>query len=277
MHIKLKAAPYAVWTRIAPVVGPIALRANTLGSRGYHRARISPARVTGYCVYRRKNAAIVTDFLQGWPSGSQFHLHALDSPAEALSSVTRSSGPGHRMPLLQSLIEAHPPRGGDLLMIFDDDVVFVGGGANRIAGLVTTGAFDIAQPAHVADSNLNYKVTQVVPLMTAREVTYVEVGPVVLFSPRAQRRVLPFPAAARMGWGVDVGWTLLRREGFRLGVIDATPIRHLGEVGTAYDNAAEEEFQAPYLAAAGVTSAQYLAENAGPTWRPWARRPSWVP
>ena len=67
-------------------------------------------------------------------------------------------------------------------MIFDDDVVFVGGGANRIAGLVTTGAFDIAQPAHVADSNLNYKVTQVVPLMTAREVTYVEVGPVVLFS-----------------------------------------------------------------------------------------------
>lgn len=264
------------WTRMAPTVGPLVLRGNTFAGRGYHLAEMAPARVSGYCVYRRKNAGVVREFMTGWPTGTAMHLHALDSVADEVRIETRSCGPGARMPLLQKLIDAHPPRRGDIVAIFDDDVVFVGGGAARIAGLMTTGEFDIAQPAHVADSNLNYKVTEVVPLMTAREVLYVEVGPVVLFSPRAQTVVPPFPTDARMGWGVDVGWTFLRDKGFRLGVIDAAPVRHLGTVGAAYDNAAEERFQAPYLARAGVASAQELAGNAGPTWRPWARRPRWI-
>lgn len=276
MPTALRQSLYRWWARVAPSLGPLVLRANTLGGRGYHLARLSPSRVSGYCVYRRKNAAVVREFIQGWPHGTSIHLHALDAVADELRAYTRASGPGDRMPLLQRLIDAHPPLPGDIVMIFDDDVVFVGGGAARIAGLMTTGEFDIAQPAHLADSNLNYKVTEVVPLMTAREVLYVEVGPVVLFSPRAQAVALPFPSDARMGWGVDVGWTLLRDKGIRLGVIDAAPVRHLGTVGTAYDNAAEERFQAPYLERAGVASAQELAGNAGPTWRPWQRRPRWT-
>ena len=271
----LRTLLYRWWTRIAPSAGPLVLRANTLGGRGYHLGAVAPARVSGYCVYRRRNAQVVSEFVAGWPPHTAIHLHALDATADELRSATLSSGPGDRMPLLQRLIDTHPPRPGDIVMIFDDDVVFVGGGADRIAGLMTTAGFDIAQPAHVASSNLNYKVTEVVPLMTAREVGYVEVGPVVLFSPRAQAWVLPFPADARMGWGVDVSWTLLRDKGIRLGVIDATTIRHLGTVGTAYDNAAEERFQAPFLARAGVGSAQELAGNTGATWRPWQRRPRW--
>ena len=41
---------------------------------------------------------------------------------------------------------------------------------------------------------------------------------------------MPFPPL-RMGWGLDSHWAALAREnGWRLGVVDATPIRHESRV-----------------------------------------------
>ena len=38
--------------------------------------------------------------------------------------------------------------------------------------------------------------------------------------------LLPFPAL-RMGWGLDAHWSALARErGWRIGIVDATPVGH---------------------------------------------------
>ena len=64
----------------------------------------------------------------------------------------------------------------------------------------------------------------------------VEIGPLTAFSQTVADALLPFPAL-RMGWGLDSHWGALALEhGWRLGVVDATPIRHSSRVIAAtYD------------------------------------------
>lgn len=180
------------------------------------------------------------------------------------------------MPLLQHLLDTHPPAPGQHVLISDDDVVFIGTGARRFPGLGALGDFDLCQPAHATGSEHSFRVTRAEPLSTARETTFVEVGPVVLMSPAAQALVLPFPEDAQMGWGLDVRWSGLRRQGLRLGVIDATPVRHFGRVAADYDTGPEAETYGRHLREAGVASAHDLARNTGRTWRPWHAAPRWV-
>ena len=46
--------------------------------------------------------------------------------------------------------------------------------------------------------------------------------------------LLPFPAL-RMGWGLDAHWgALVAEHGWRAGIVDATPVRHLHPVAGAY-------------------------------------------
>jgi hypothetical protein len=49
-------------------------------------------------------------------------------------------------------------------------------------------------------------------------------------------RLLPFPSL-RFGWGLDAHWSAVAaREGWRIGVVDATPIGHgLRRIAAAYD------------------------------------------
>ena len=99
--------------------------------------------------------------------------------------------------------------------------------------------FDIAQPAHtVVGSTYSHTITGRRPFRLGRETMFVEIGPVVAFSPTARRHVVPFPEEG-MGWGTELSWYDLRREGLRLGIIDATPLRHVSPVGTGYDFSAE--------------------------------------
>ncbi len=263
---------FALGTRRA---APLLLPLNTCGPRGYHRGRIQPRPVAHYCIYRRSNAGLVTALVRDLPAGSLVALHALDETAPELAAMTRAVGPGPRMALLDALIRRHPPLGRPVL-ITDDDISFVGTGACRFSGYAAAAAFDIAQPAHQPTSHATFFVTRVVPLSTARETRFVEIGPVVLFSPRVQPHVLPFPADAGMGWGLDVAWAGLREQGYRLGVIDATPIIHHGPVAAAYDQAEARAAQQQHLLRAGVSSAHELAGNVGRTWRPWQRQPRWA-
>jgi hypothetical protein len=54
----------------------------------------------------------------------------------------------------------------------------------------------------------------------------VEIGPVVGLQAATFDVLLPFPEL-RAGWGLDAHWAgLAASHGWRLGVIDATPIRH---------------------------------------------------
>lgn len=261
---------------LRPTLGPGLLWLNAVGEHGYHRARPAPEPVAAYCVYRSINAEAVAALVECLPAGSSVHLHALDRVAPPLAQLTRGSGPGPRMPLLQALVDQHPPAPGQPILITDDDVTFVGAGARRFPGLGVAGDFDICQPAHTPDSEHTFRVTRVEPLSTARETTFVEVGPVVLLSARAQSFVLPFPEDAQMGWGLDVRWSGLRRHGLRLGVIDATPVRHFGRVAVEYDAGPEADASVRYLREAGVASAHDLAHNTGRTWRPWHSAPRWA-
>ena len=57
-----------------------------------------------------------------------------------------------------------------------------------------------------------------------------EIGPVTAIHRDAFGTLLPFPAL-EMGWGLDAHWSALAREGgFAIGIVDATPVRHLRAV-----------------------------------------------
>lgn len=79
-----------------------------------------------------------------------------------------------------------------------------------------------------------------------------------------------------MGWGLDVRWSRLRDDGFRLGVIDATPVVHHEAVAAAYDRSGEYAAQRRHLDEAAVESPHELDANVGLTWRPWQTQPRWV-
>ena len=50
----------------------------------------------------------------------------------------------------------------------------------------------------------------------------------------AAQALLPFPDL-RMGWGLDGAWSALAAQrGWRIGIVDATPVRHLRPVASTY-------------------------------------------
>ena len=81
-----------------------------------------------------------------------------------------------------------------------------------------------------------------------------EIGPVTAFGAPAAAELLPFPEL-RFGWGLDLHWAALAAQhGWRLGVVDALPVRHeRAPVAAAYahDEAIEEAAgflaERPYL------------------------------
>ena len=70
--------------------------------------------------------------------------------------------------------------------------------------------------------------------MLARRTRFVEIGPVTALSARAARELLPFPDL-QMGWGLDARWSAIAADhDWPIGVIDATPVRHLKPVAASY-------------------------------------------
>jgi hypothetical protein len=230
--------------------------------------------VSAYGVYRLRNAGTVSRFVDGLPEGTSIHLHALSEVDERLSAWTRSAGPGLRIPLLSELITRCPPRPGDGVIIFDDDVYFSRQGGRRFPSFAASAEFDVAQPAHRRVGEVNFSPLAVNHLSTARVTTFVEGGPVVFFSPRVLPLVFPLPDFG-MGWGLDVRWTRLRREGFRFGVVDATPMVHTGKVGVDYATVLEREALNRELADLGVQDVVDLVRTTGEVWRPWQSLPPW--
>jgi hypothetical protein len=68
----------------------------------------------------------------------------------------------------------------------------------------------------------------------ARETRFVEIGPVTAVHRDAFEALLPFPDL-RMGWGLDSRWSAVAAErGWPIGIVDATPVRHLRPVAGDY-------------------------------------------
>ena len=144
-------------------------------------------------------------------------------PALAAHTVAGGLGGGKFENL--NRVMADTPR-ADWTLIVDDDVRLPRRFLDRIIGVCEALGLDLAQPAQTLLSHSAWKVTRRRPASLARETRFVEIGPVTLFSRRVAERLLPFPEL-RYGWGLDLHWAALAAQsGWRLGVVDALPVRH---------------------------------------------------
>jgi len=135
---------------------------------------------------------------------------------------------------VNAALAAAPPAGADWLLIVDDDVVLPRGFLDRFVAAAEAFGLELAQPAHAFASHAAWDVTRRRPGVLARRTRFVEIGPVTALSARAAAELLPFPDL-RMGWGLDAAWSALAAErGWPIGVIDATPVRHLRPVAASY-------------------------------------------
>ncbi len=129
------------------------------------------------------------------------------------------------------------PRGFDWLLVVDDDVVLPRGFLDAFIALAERYHFRLAQPAHAFASHAAWEVTRRRPDLLARRTRFVEIGPVTAIRADAFHVLLPFPDL-QMGWGLDAYWgAVAERNGWPVGIVDATPVRHLRPVAATYPRA----------------------------------------
>jgi GT2 family glycosyltransferase len=123
----------------------------------------------------------------------------------------------------------------DWLLVIDDDVTLPRNFLDRFLLCAEGAGLRLAQPAHRRRSHAAWPVTRRRPGQAARRTRFVEIGPVTALHHDTFAALLPFPAL-RMGWGLDMHWGAIAREqGWPVGVVDATPVRHTAPAGGGYD------------------------------------------
>lgn len=128
---------------------------------------------------------------------------------------------------LNALLAAHRLAEHDWLLVVDDDVAFPRGFLDRFLFLAERFDLRLAQPAHRRRSHAAWRVTRRHGGSVVRETGFVEIGPVSAFHRSTFDTLLPFPEL-KAGWGLDSHWAALAREhGWKIGVVDATPVRHV--------------------------------------------------
>lgn len=150
--------------------------------------------------------------------------------------ATTEAGMRGKFENLNALLAEHPAREHDWLIVLDDDVRLPAGFLDRFLFLAERFELRIAQPAHRFYSHAGWAVTRRTAGAVARETMFVEVGPLTAFAAETFDVLLPFPPL-RAGWGLDAHWSAVAREhGWRVGVVDATPVAHrLRPIAAGYD------------------------------------------
>jgi hypothetical protein len=193
--------------------------------------------ITVAVVYRSRNAANVVEMVAPVvAAGASVRLWSLDDVPGSLARWTLGTGPGRRFELLNRLL-ADAPAGWSVLA--DDDVRFRRRNLLDLVQIAGRLGLDISQPAHALGSNVSHSFTRTAPFCVARLTSFVEIGPVVVFSPAARPHVFPLPEDG-MGWGTEVAWSDLQRtSGLKLAIVDAVRIDHLGAIGDGYSSESE--------------------------------------
>lgn len=223
-------------------------------------------------VYRHDRAATILDLV---PDGWRAAFWALDAVAPVAAPSTVGSGAGPKFTLCNRLVSAVAPGPDDWVVVVDDDVV-VPRGLPAFLALADAAGFGLAQPAHMPSSNYSHRETVRRRLLRARWHSYVEIGPVFAVSPAWRHRVLPFPEDIGMGWGLELRWMDLERDGMRLGIVDGVEMDHLVPPGRTYDLSVEGRRLETMLAERGATQLADVMRLHGRWWR-WQRSPRWVP
>ena len=217
------------------------------------RAEDDPADVLVLGVYAPDHAAAMARSLvelRASRRSLRVGLAALADPVEALRGDTVLSGrAGHgKFENLNALLERMPLAGVRWVLVVDDDIELPRGFLDRFLEVAERLRFDLAQPALRHTSHAAWPHLRRARGSIARQTRMVEIGPLTAFGPAAAAELLPFPAL-KMGWGLDSHWAAVAAErGWRLGVVDATPIRHESrETASAYDRTAAVEELRRYL------------------------------
>jgi hypothetical protein len=228
-------------------------------------------------IYRQKNAVRFATFLRQQAARAQVALWGLDGEHPDLAAMTVGTGAGSKFELLNQILERNPPRPGDDIVVTDDDITLSPGGLRALLALGRRADFGLYQPAHGRHSTASHAITRRRHGVVARETTFVEIGPVFVVAPGTAHLVLPFPADAGMGWGLELQWTRLRDRGLRMGIVDAIRVDHPDTPGSTYADGVEASEKArerallDELGLAKIAEAQQLIE----TWWPWQPRPPW--
>jgi hypothetical protein len=215
-------------------------------------ARDTPRRdVLVIGVYRE--GSLMPEALQTLASASHNVRIALGSTGAAdpaLDADTVATGlAGGKFENLNELLPKADHASVDWLLVVDDDVRLPRAFLDRFVAVCEAFGLDLAQPAQTLRSHSAWKVTRKRPASLVRETRFVEIGPVTAFSRRAAAELLPFPEL-RYGWGLDLHWAAIAgQRGWRLGVVDALPVRHESSlVGAAYSREDAEAEAARFLA-----------------------------
>jgi len=264
-------------TRFQEVTSPLTAFGTSLMFHAVHsKATLAVPRVLLLSIYRYKNAQTLLPLVaEGKGSGWNVRLWALDKIHPALGSFSRGAGKGFKFDLLNSLIGPSDNSTFDWFMITDDDVAMEEGSLSLFLTVATLAQLSLAQPAHSEGSHRSHDICLCKPMAVARLTTFVEIGPIFAVNSTWAKRILPFPEGYGMGWGLDLEWSDLRKDGARLGIVDLVKMRHLAPVGHQYE--ATEEFARRHriLAERGVQTVHELQQTLE-VWRPWQKRPPWT-
>jgi hypothetical protein len=177
-------------------------------------------------------------------------------PALGRQTVAEELG-GGKFENLNQVLRQTSSGGSDWVLVVDDDVRLPRAFLDGFVAVCEAFGLDLAQPAQTLRSHSAWKVTRRRPASLVRETRFVEIGPVTAFGRRAAAELLPFPEL-RYGWGLDLHWAALAgQRGWRLGVVDALPVRH--ESGLIAATYPREEAEAE--AARFLTNRPYLSSK----------------
>jgi hypothetical protein len=231
--------------------GAIDLASGTRRRAARLAALTRPLEVLVLSVYRP--GSLLGDALPALRSAQhrvEFVLGSTDAAADPqLAGLTAATGlGGGKFENLNVLLAAAPERPRDWTLVVDDDVALPTSFLDRFLGICEAFALDLAQPAQTLRSHSAWKVTRRRPATLARITRFVEIGPVTAFRSEPAAELLPFPEL-RFGWGLDLHWAALALErGWRLGVVDAVPVRHEARtVAAGYPRREAEEEAARFL------------------------------
>jgi hypothetical protein len=198
------------------------------------RARRAPATLDRLAAAVPRREVLALCVHRGEPPELESERHGLHT---AFGRLGEAGLEGGKFENLNRLLEANPGD-HDWLLVVDDDVELPERFVDRLLGLCERLDLALAQPAQTRASHAAWPLTRRRPASLARETRFVEIGPVTAIRRDAAAELTPFPAL-RYGWGLDMHWAALAQErGWRLGVLDALPVKHeQGGVGGAYDHA----------------------------------------
>lgn len=261
----------------AALAGPFAAVTGAVARRRIVLRTADAARHVLVCsVYRETNAGRVAALLaepiaRGW----DLRLWALDRVDPRLEQWTVGVGPGAKFPLLDRMLAGQELEAYDWVVVTDDDLRFPRGSVVDLLAVAEAAGLDFVQPAHTELSHADHAISVRRSLAVARRTTFVEIGPLFAIRRPWVSRVVPFPPDHAMGWGLELEWFDLEREGARLGIVDSVPIRHLGRVGEGYAKWEEEVQLRARLRERGLRSFQDIQRTVA-VWRLWQPVPPWT-